>query len=193
MKRIFCLLPLLIFLTGCGEENIERVEALQSRYAQLAGYETDVRAAVVRENETVSYTLHLAAAGETVRAEVLEPEELASLRAEMTGETLALSYDGMLLDALSLSPRVSALSCAPLLLGSFPEAYLESCGSETLDGEETLRVDFSVTLAEETFSCALFFAEDSTPVYGEIAREGKIIAAAEFTNFEFDDILSQDT
>lgn len=192
MKRIFCLLPLLILLTGCGEENIERAEALQSRYARLAGYETDVRVAIAREDETLIYTLHLTADTTCVRAEVLEPEELAGIGAEMTGETLALSYDGMLLDAISLSPRVSALSCAPMLLKNFPSAYLTSCGSDRFGEEEALRVDFSVTPEGETLSCALFFSQDGAPLYGEIASDGKIIAAVEFTNFVFGDILSHD-
>lgn len=194
MKKMLCsILLMLVLLAGCGEKTIGRAEELQERYAQLASYETDVRAVVPREEETFSCTLRLTSEGESVRAEVLAPEELAGIAAEMTGEALALLYDGMILDALSLSPRVSALSCAPLLLKEFPEAYLESCGSETLSGRETLRADFSITLAEETFSCALFFEESGAPVYGEIAQDGKIIAAVEFTNFTFGDILSPDT
>jgi len=62
----------------------------------------------------------------------------------------------------------------------------------TLDGAETLRADFSVTLEKETFACMLCFGADGAPVYGEIAQDGKIIAAVEFTDFVFGDILLPD-
>ena len=110
----------------------------------------------------------------------------------MEGEQLTLEYDGTILDAGTLSPRVSALNAAPLLLRAFPQGYLDSFGGETMDGEDTLRADFSLTLAGESFDCTLWFGADGAPVYGEIAQEGKIIAAVEFTNVIFGDILSSD-
>ena len=106
--------------------------------------------------------------------------------------SLTLEYDGTILDAGTLSPRISALSAVPLLLDAFPQAYLDSCGSETLEGEETLRADFSVTLGGEAFAGTIFFNAGGAPVYAEIAQDGKIIAAAEFTDFIFGDILSPD-
>lgn len=195
MKRIFLplLLPLLLLLlTGCGRKTQERAAALQQQYALVTGYETQVRAALPREDETLVYTLHLTKDGDTVRAEVLEPEELAGVAAAMTGDALTLEYDGTILDAGTLSPRVSGLSAAPLLLDAFPRAYLDSCGSETLDGADALRVDFSAAAGSEALGCTLYFGADGAPVYGELAQDGKIIAAVEFTNFIFGDILSLD-
>lgn len=189
MKRTLPLLMLLALLAGCGEQTLTRAEELQQRYGQLAGYEAEVRAAVVREDETIVYTLRLCAEGDSVRAEVVAPEELAGIAATMTGEELTLNFDGMLLDASTDVARVSALSCAPLLLSSFPEAYLAHCGTEELSGVEALRADFSLTLGEETLGCALWFGAEDAPLYGEVAREGKIIAAVEFTRFTFGDII----
>ncbi len=194
MKKRFWLwlLAVLALLTGCGEKRQEEASALQQRYAALAGYETAVRVAVPREDEKLVYALHLTKDGDTVRAVVEEPMELAGIAATLTGEALTLEFDGTILDAGTLSPRVSGLSAVPLLLEAFPRAYLESCGGETLDGAETLRTDFSATAGDETLACTLFFDADGAPVYAEIARDGKIIAAAEFTNFIFGDILLQD-
>ena len=92
--------------------------------------------------------------------------------------------------ANTLSPRVSALSCVPLVLQNFPKVYLDSSGAETLGDVETLRADFSLTLSGETLACSL--DASGAPVYAEIAENDKIIAAAEFTNFIFGDILSPD-
>ena len=145
---VFILLALL--LSGCGEKTQSRAEEWQQRYAQMQGYEALVEVSVPREDETLHYTLSLEKSGDSVRAAVIEPEELTGIAATLTGDALTLEYDGMALDAGTLSPRVSALNCVPLVLDGFSRAYLDSVGSETLDGKDTLRADFSMTLGDET-------------------------------------------
>lgn len=188
---VFILLALL--LAGCGEKTQSRAEEWQQRYAQMQSYEALVEVSVPREDETLHYTLSLEKSGDSVRAAVIEPEELTGIAATLTGDALTLEYDGMALDAGTLSPRVSALNCVPLVLDGFSRAYLDSVGSETLDGKDTLRADFSMTLGEETLGGTVWFTDGGAPVYLEASEDGKIIAAAEFTNFVFGDILPSST
>ena len=188
---VFILLALL--LAGCGEKTQSRAEDWQQRYAQMQGYEALVEVSVPREDETLHYTLSLEKSGDSVRAAVIEPEELTGIAATLTGDALTLEYDGMALDAGTLSPRVSALNCVPLVLDGFSRAYLDSVGSETLDGKDTLRADFSMTLGDETLGGTVWFTDGGAPVYLEASEDGKIIAAAEFTNFVFGDILPSST
>lgn len=188
---VFILLALL--LAGCGEKTQSRAEEWQQRYAQMQGYEALVEVSVPREDETLHYTLSLEKSGDSVRAAVIEPKELTGIAATLTGDALTLEYDGMALDAGTLSPRVSALNCVPLVLDGFSRAYLDSVGSETLDGKDTLRADFSMTLGDETLGGTVWFTDVGAPVYLEASEDGKIIAAAEFTNFVFGDILPSST
>ena len=188
---VFILLALL--LSGCREKTQSRAEEWQQRYAQMQGYEALVEVSVPREDETLHYTLSLEKSGDSVRAAVIEPEELTGIAATLTGDALTLEYDGMALDAGTLSPRVSALNCVPLVLDGFSRAYLDSVGSETLDGKDTLRADFSMTLGDETLGGTVWFTDGGAPVYLEASEDGKIIAAAEFTNFVFGDILPSST
>ena len=139
MKKIWLPLLAVLLLCACGGEN-DRAEELQERYQQVSSYETDVRVCVPRKDETIAYCLHLSAQGDTVRAEVKEPQELAGVGAVLEGERLSLTFDGLVLDVGTLSPRVSALNCAPMLLRTFPKAYLDSFGTETLGGEIVLHV-----------------------------------------------------
>ena len=192
-KGTALLVLLALLLAGCGEKVQSRAEEWQQRYAQMQGYEALVEVSVPREDETLHYTLSLEKSGDSVRAAVIEPEELTGIAATLTGDALTLEYDGMALDAGTLSPRVSALNCVPLVLDGFSRAYLDSVGSETLDGKDTLRADFSMTLGDETLGGTVWFTDGGAPVYLEASEGGKIIAAAEFTNFVFGDILSPST
>ena len=192
-KGTALLVLLALLLAGCGEKAQKSAEDLQARYAQMQGYEAVVEVAVPREDETLHYTLSLEHSSDETRAAVLAPETLAGVTATLTGDALTLEYDGMALDAGTLSPRVSALSCVPLVLDGFSRAYLDSVGSETLNGQETLRADFSMTLGGETLGGTVWFENSGAPVYAEVCENGKIIAAAEFTNFVFDDILPPST
>ena len=195
MRKKGCLLlaALALLLAGCGEKTQKSAEEWQQRYAQMQGYEALVEVSVPREDETLHYTLSLEKSGDSVRAAVIEPEELTGIAATLTGDALTLEYDGMALDAGTLSPRVSALNCVPLVLDGFSRAYLDSVGSETLDGKDTLRADFSMTLGDETLGGTVWFTDGGAPVYLETSEGGKIIAAAEFTNFVFGDILPSST
>lgn len=192
-KGLLLLAALSLLLAGCGEKTQSRAEEWQQRYAQMQGYEALVEVSVPREDETLHYTLSLEKSGDSVRAAVIEPEELTGIAATLTGDALTLEYDGMALDAGTLSPRVSALNCVPLVLDGFSRAYLDSVGSETLDGKDTLRADFSMTLGDETLGGTVWFTDGGAPVYLETSEGRKIIAAAEFTNFVFGDILSPST
>ena len=191
MKKIWPVVLCLLILCSCGKET-DRAEAMQEQYKNLASYETDVRVSVPREDETLHYTLSLEHSNGETRAAVLAPEELTGVGAVLEGDKLTLTFDDLVLDVGTLSPRVSALSCVPLVLQNFPKVYLDSSGAETLGDVETLRADFSLTLSGETLACSLWLDASGAPVYAEIAENDKIIAAAEFTNFIFGDILSSD-
>ena len=189
MKKVWPAVLYLLILCSCGKET-DRAEAMQEQYKNLASYETDVRVSVPREDETLVYAL--STQGDAVRATVSEPEELMGVGAVLEGDKLTLTFDDLVLDVGTLSPRVSALSCVPLVLQNFPKVYLDSSGAETIGDVDALRADFSLTLSGETFACSLWLDASGAPVYAEIAENDKIIAAAEFTNFIFGDILSPD-
>ena len=194
MKKLLAnLLPIVLLLTACGgEAGVDRVTEVQTLYARLQGYAAEVTVDVAREDETLRYALLLTKDGDALSARVLAPDALKGVTAHIDGETLALEYDGAVLDAGTLNPKVSALSCVPLLLNSFPESYITAQSMERFGEQDALRVCFETDCGGEKLGCALYFSAENAPLYAEIAENGKIILFAEFTDFTFGAILSSD-
>ena len=91
----------------------------------------------------------------------------------------------MTLDAGTLCPKVSALTCVPLLLGTFPQSYVSVQSEERFEEQNALRVSFEAEAEGETLLCTMYFSNENAPLYAEIAEDGKIIAFAEFTDTIF--------
>lgn len=194
MKKLLgYLLPLTLLLTACGgNAGADRVTEVQMLFADLQGYAAEVKIDMAREDETLHYTLSLTKDGDSLSVRVLEPDALKGVTAHIDGETLALEYDGTVLDAGTLNPKVSALSCVPLLLNSFPESYVTAQSMERFGEQDTLRACFETDCGGEKLACTVYFSTDNVPLYAEIAENGKIILFAEFTDFTFGAILSSD-
>lgn len=195
-KLIGRLLPLMLLLTACGGDAgnapADRVPEAQTLYAALQGYAAEVTLELPREDETLRYTLSLTKDGDALSARVLAPDALRGVTAHIDGETLALEYDGAVLDAGTVNPKVSALSCVPLLLRAFPESYVTARSTERFGEQDALRVCFETDCGGEKLACVMYFSEENAPLYAEIAENGKIILFAQFTSFTFGDILPSD-
>ena len=194
MKRfVFYLLPLILLLTACGDAaRADCASEVQALYAGLQGYAAEVKVDMAREDETLHYTLSLTKDGDALSVRVLAPDALKGVTAHIDGETLALEYDGAVLDAGTLNPKLSALSCVPLLLGAFPESYVTAQSTERFGEQDALRVCFETDCGGEKLACTMYFSAENAPLYAEIAENGKIILFAEFTDFTFGAILSSD-
>ena len=179
----------LALLAGCEAEQPGRSETLAEKYAALSGYVAEVKADVPRPEETLHYTFRVRGEGEETRVQVLEPEELSGVTATLRGKELTLSYDDLVLDAGSASPRVSALNGVPLVLRAAAEGFVCAEDTEQWGETEALRVCYETEREGETLRVTVFFDADDAPLYAEIAQEEKIILFLEFTNFTFGDII----
>lgn len=191
MKRLFLILTAAVLLTACSsQETDDRAEELQRRYASLDGCTATVDAAVVTGEETLHYTLETAQTGEETRVTVREPEELSGVSAVVRGDALSLEFDGMVLDAGSLDPDVSAVNAVSIFLRAAAQGYVVEQGREACgDVKDALRLCFKTEHAGETLLVAAWFDAEDMPLYAEIERDGEILVYLEFTEFAFGDIL----
>ena len=191
-KILLSVTALALLLSGCGAKGYDRTAQLQELYGVLQGYTAEIKVDIPRETETLHFALSLEKDGEKIEAQVLAPDALKGITARMDDESLSLVYDGVMLDAGTLCPRVSALTCVPLLLRSFPESYVTEQSTERFGEQDALRMCFETDCAGEKLGCVVYFSEENAPLYAEIAENGKIILFAEFTDFTFGDILPSD-
>ena len=192
MKRYMCVLIAALLLVGCGnQENADRAEAIQRAYAAADGCAARVEVAVARANETARYTLDVVHGADGTRVTVVAPEALSGIGATVSGDALKLSYDGIVLDALSADPDVSAVNAADVVLRAAASGVIVERGTEELDGRDALRVCFETEHGGKTLRAAVWFDETDAPLYAQIEGEGEILAEMRFTDFVFHDTISQ--
>lgn len=192
MKRIALILGLFLLLAGCAQHEAEdRLARLEERYAALPGAAAEAEVTLRREADVLTYALAVDWEEDRIRVAVRAPEELAGITAELAGEALSLRYDGGVLDGLSASPGVSAVKAIPLLVRAVSEGYAVSSGEEHYGGADALRVSYETDCDGDAILCTLWFDAQDRPIAGEIEADGKIIVSAEFTSFQFGDILFQ--
>ncbi len=184
------LLALALVLGGCAHSEQSRAEHLAQRCAAAAEYAAEGKVDVPRETETLHYTLSVRGGEEETRVCVREPEELADVTAVLRGDSLALEYDGMLLDAGSVLPQVTALNAVPLLLRAAAEGDVREESEERFAEQTATRICFETRVDGKSVRCTAFFGADDAPLYAEFAHDEKIILFLEFTSFAFGDIIT---
>ena len=136
MKRAV-LIALMISLTlfcGCSKSTKYEEKFTNWKADYLAAGEHQIEAVVTASDadKVCEYTLLYTqnAEGETV--EVLSPELIASIKAQIGEKEVSLSYDGAMLETGStLSKNFSPLMALPTLVKMIEEGHVENTWSET--------------------------------------------------------------
>ena len=187
MRRAWLFAQMICFgliLTACAGSEQEEMN-IQEEYRQMAGAEINASVTCHYDDEVREYTLQCNYTAESSRIEVNEPEQLRGLAATVSGETLEISYDDMILDAGSYSSQqLSPMWAIPSMMQAIREGYpLEYC-REDLGENQCLRVTFEVTGEDgEKLYYALWFGEDNLPLRGEITLEDQVVYIVEFIDF----------
>jgi hypothetical protein len=182
-KRLALLLMIpLLLLPGCGE----REETMQERFGDFRQAVTlaqhiSVQAALTADyGDTVqSYTLAVDYDGQETVMQVIEPDLLAGVTARVQWGETSLEYDNVLLAAGTLDDQgLTPVSAVPAMLQAMASGYVELVWGE--DGYMAARLYVS-----DSSVCTLWLEPDTlTPVYGELASDGKRVLSCEFTDWE---------
>ena len=181
MKR--ALLPALmisLLLSGCGAAAEERIEA---RRDALAAAEEIRFTARIRanpgKNEAFDCVLDCAAEPGEVTVEVVEPAEIAGLRAKAAEDGASLEYEGVVLGLGGAAG--GPLGAVPLLLRGLKSGHVIRAWEE--DGGQVLAAEL---YADDDCELTLWFDADSlAPLNASISENGAEELRCEFENFSF--------
>lgn len=182
MRKALLFAPMICLcmaLCGCGEKEETVVRDLQRQYAAFAAIEAEADVRCQYAQEVRDYTLACAYTPQRSAVTVISPESVSGIAAVFDGETMALSYEDVLLDAGGV-PALSPLGVMPRFFAAIGEGYpLEYC----MEGE-LLRITFEVTEDDgEEILYAGWFDEANRPVRGEITVDDAVVYELTVTTF----------
>ena len=172
------MIALCLLLCGCGKQTAEPAADLRSVYQEMSGCEmTDVPG------------------GEST-VEVLEPLELAGVRAVIREEGWTLEYGDLCLDAGTLTEEaVSPATALARIMYALREGWLLEQNNESREGVPCTRLALDQTGASDTDIVTTVWLRqaDGTPFLGEIAVDGETILTVRFTKFGFCDTITDNS
>ncbi len=183
MKRtlLFVLTITLLLLNACGGGRDEA--ALESFRAQMREAET-ISAHLTLHTEKTDYTLSCAQSGDETRLEVLSPEEIAGIRATVSGGALTLGYDSILLDAGTAGGK-SPLTAFSRLVFALCEGWLKQVWREEQRGVTCLAGRFQI--GNEDYVSVWLEEQTGAPLYAELDTGGKVVLSMVFDTWNLDD------
>ena len=194
MRKWICvpLMTLCLLLAGCGGK--EEAVDLRLPYVEMSG--CTMTASVACDQEGAEWTATLRCeyipGGEST-VEVLEPELIAGVKASFSDKDWRLEFGDAVLNVGSLSSEeVSPALCLPRLMSALREGWLLEENDEAWNEVPCRRLALDQTgeNGEKIISAVWLRHDTGAPLRGEIAVDGEIILTAEFTEFEFHDIIN---
>ena len=177
----------LFLLTGCGfvggrEEHAALL--LQEEYGALTACTMEAQVRYDDGFEVTDYSLSCAWTPEKSEIEILEPELLAGITAEVDPTTMKLVYGDLSLPVgKSEQEGLSPATVLPQLMQVVREGYLLEQGVEKLDGSDCVKLVFDPPEELGNYTCVLWFGKDHAPLRGEIYQEGTMCFGVDFSTF----------
>ena len=120
---------------------------------------------------------------------ITAPDDVAGITASVEKGQTFLSYDGIRLETGPLNPEgLSPLDAIPALLSAMRTGYIAETGSESMDGQEVLRItcrDSSRGPGEGTETVLWFDKARRTLLFSEIRSDGATVVRCRFSDFTY--------
>ena len=144
MRKLGCVLMILLLLAGCGKEMDEAEQAaldIRAAYLSMAGCTATLEVSADYGERIFQCVLALDhTAGEETVLTVMEPELLRGVTARLKNGESMLEFDGIRLETGPLSDTgLSPIDCVPVILRAVQEGYISAWGMESLGERECVR------------------------------------------------------
>lgn len=188
LRRLFALIPMILFLASCGTTTREGEKlALDVRARALEATACQMEAEVLADygDRVYTYTLSFQwnEAGES-RITVQAPETIRGVTAVIAEGETKLLYEGAELETGPLSSNgLSPLDALPALLTACREGYISQVDMERWGDVLAVRVTYGEgdgSVVDAVQYRIWYAVETGQPLYGEILSGGKSVIQCTF-------------
>ena len=187
MKRtvLIALMISLTLLCGCSKSAKHEGKFTNWRADYLAASEHQIEAAVTAsdDDKVCEYTLLYTQNAERETVEVISPQLIAKVKAQIGDKEVSLSYDGAMLDTGStLSGNLSPLMALPTLMKVIKEGHVENSWSETIN-KAALTVT-ELEMPDGTIMTLWQRSSDMTPVHVDVRNGERVEIKIDIKKFD---------
>ena len=174
----------LLIMCGCSgsAKYEEKYQNWRENYLSLTEHEITAAVTSSDDEKVCDYTLRYALSSESETVEVLAPETIARIKANIEQDSVRLDYNGVMLETgSSLSEKLSPLTALPVFNDVIREGHLENSWRETED--ETELVVTELEMPDGTRMTLWLNIADMKPVHADIRSGDKIQIKISITEF----------
>lgn len=171
--------------TGSGNEAEELALKIRSEYVAMEACKVQADFVADYGQRVYEFSVEAQTRGKDTTLTITAPSELAGMTIQLTGEDTALNYDGVTVETGPLDEDgLSPISALPTLLETARSGYITACSMETLDGQETVRVDCQSLDEETERQTTLWFDRNSHALLrGDITVDGLRVIQCQYDSF----------
>ena len=182
--KLLALTITLIILCGCSKTA--QYEEIYSTWRQsvlsLDKHEIEAVVTAADDEKVCEYTLLYSKSHEGETVEVLAPELIAKIKANIEEDETRLSYDGAILETGStLSENLSPLMALPSLMDIIEEGHPENIWREKQDDTEYFAVDLE--MPDGMIMTLWLNSSDLKPAYADIRSKERVEIKINFKKF----------
>lgn len=174
---------LLFLLTSCSSVNRGETLALDIRTALLQASKLQLTTSVTADygERVYDFTFNYTGNANGGIIEIISPDQVAGLKAEVSVSGDTIEYDGAALDTGAVTrDGLSPVQAVPVLISQWQSGYISGYSFEKLADAETLAVNtkISETVSERTW----FDTKTLQPIRSELYDGNKMVIACRFEN-----------
>lgn len=184
MRKISCILLLILLLTGCQADRSGFDRAMALRTSLLTSEQCEFDAIIDADfgDQTYCFTLHCQADSQgDLEFQVTAPETIAGIAGKISQGTGNLTFDDTVLAFPLLGDGIlSPVSGSWILLQALRSGYVRVYGHD----EMGYRVTVDDSYGEDALMLDIWLDEENKPVRGEIYQENRRIMVLTLENFQ---------
>lgn len=181
---IALIMLIVLVLSSCqGSKNSGEELALDIRTSLIEAEKLEITTNVRADygERVYDFTFKYSGNADKGAIEIMAPESIAGLKAEVSVSGGTLNYDGAVLDTGAVTKDgLSPAEAIPVLVSQWQSGYISGCNYEKLGDTETLAVttDITETVKQRTW----FDVKSHLPLRAELSDNGKMVIACQFEN-----------